>query len=175
MQLICITSIGSVPAGRAQLTQRDAMEDLAIQGGIVPDRIAAVRPTRQKQTRARPAAQPEPGLAIQAAPSSAATLAEVAAVAASVLGFAPLADQPLMEAGLDSLGAVELRNALGARFGAELPATVTLDHPTLAALAAHLQGLAAVPKEVTSVGAEEVASWVSSLSYTLDDQVCAAC
>ena len=46
--------------------------------------------------------------------------------------------QPLMEAGLDSLGAVELRNALGAKFGIELPASTTLDYPTVSALAAHL-------------------------------------
>ena len=46
--------------------------------------------------------------------------------------------QPLMEAGLDSLGAVELRNALGAKFGIKLPATTTLDYPTVSALAAHL-------------------------------------
>ena len=43
-----------------------------------------------------------------------------------------------MEAGLDSLGAVELRNALSAHFSVELPATVTFDHPTPAALAAFL-------------------------------------
>ena len=44
-------------------------------------------------------------------------------------------DQPLMEAGLDSIGAVELRNAVSAKFGVELPATVTFDYPSAGALA----------------------------------------
>ena len=43
--------------------------------------------------------------------------------------------RPLPQAGLDSLGAVELRNALTARFAVELPATVTFDYPSVAALA----------------------------------------
>ena len=46
-----------------------------------------------------------------------------------------------MEAGLDSLGAVELRNALSARLAMELPATLTLDFPTIEALTAHLVAL----------------------------------
>jgi hypothetical protein len=45
---------------------------------------------------------------------------------------------PLKDAGLDSLMAVELRNALTRVFGQPLPVTLLFDHPTLTALGAHL-------------------------------------
>jgi Phosphopantetheine attachment site len=37
-------------------------------------------------------------------------------------------------------GAVELRTSLSTRFGAELPATITFDYPTVATLAGFLSG-----------------------------------
>ena len=39
-----------------------------------------------------------------------------------------------MQAGLDSLAAVELRSAIATRLSIHLPATVTFDYPTAAAL-----------------------------------------
>jgi pimaricinolide synthase PimS1 len=53
------------------------------------------------------------------------------------------ATQPLAALGLDSLVALELRNALGRRIGAALPTTLAFDYPTPAAIAAHLIALAA--------------------------------
>lgn len=62
-----------------------------------------------------------------------------AGVAADVMGLQVGASQPLMEAGLDSLAAVELRSALSARFGIAIPATVALDYPTVQVCHTHCQ------------------------------------
>ena len=74
----------------------------------------------------------------------------VAEQARAVLGLAGTTvldpATPLKEAGLDSLMAVELRNALARSVGASLPATLLFDHPSLGALTAYLMttlGLAA--------------------------------
>ena len=69
-----------------------------------------------------------------------------------MLGLEVPTDQPLMEAGLDSIGAVELRNAVGAKFGVDLPATVTFDHPTPQALAGFLAARVPPAGHVASSG-----------------------
>ncbi|CEM39444.1 unnamed protein product, partial [Vitrella brassicaformis CCMP3155] len=46
----------------------------------------------------------------------------------------PPLDSPLQDLGIDSLGAVEFRNALQARLDVKLPATALFDYPTLNAL-----------------------------------------
>ncbi|MEM7279009.1 MAG: SDR family NAD(P)-dependent oxidoreductase, partial [Pseudomonadota bacterium] len=57
-------------------------------------------------------------------------------------GNAMLADDmPLKDAGLDSLMAVELRNALGARIDEKLPATLMFDYPTIGGVVGFLVDL----------------------------------
>ncbi|UNZ19550.1 type I polyketide synthase [Streptomyces sp. 891-h] len=69
----------------------------------------------------------------------------VAARTAAVLGHdeagALDTERPFKEMGLDSLGAVRLRNALSAATGLTLPSTLVFGHPTAAALARHLRSL----------------------------------
>lgn len=69
-------------------------------------------------------------------PSS--SLVRVAQTIEGLLGQSVSLDQPLMEAGLDSLAAVELRNALSTAFSIQLPVAFVFDHPTAAAMAAFL-------------------------------------
>lgn len=70
--------------------------------------------------------------------------------------------QPLNEMGLDSLMAVELRNALGAGLGlaGPLPAVVVFDYPTVDALAGYLDGVVtgAADDEVAPAGPAEASS-----------------
>jgi len=65
---------------------------------------------------------------------------EVSRVCGLDASSAPAANLPLMDAGMDSLMAVELRNSLSAALGKDLPATAVFEYPTIEALARYLAG-----------------------------------
>ncbi len=66
-------------------------------------------------------------------------------LSARALGLPPSeridASRPLRDLGLDSLMAVELRNAIGAALHRTLPATLLFEHPSIAALSTYVEGL----------------------------------
>lgn len=77
---------------------------------------------------------------VSPATSAEAFKSQVLEAVKAVLGHEVGADDALMAAGLDSLGSVELKNALERRAGVELPSTLVFDYPTINALAGYLAG-----------------------------------
>ena len=98
--------------------------------------------------------------------------ADLQQIVQSIVGAAVAHDQPFMEAGVDSLGAVELRNGISAKFGmADLPATLVFDYPTISALAQYLatsrgpaQPEAAPSAAVVPAVRPQDAAWLSRAS-----------
>jgi acyl transferase domain-containing protein len=110
---------------------------------LVPARLTPARVTARQVSR--PAADRSWAARIAARPAeerAGVVLDLVRASTASVLGHGSAeqvpADRAFRDLGLDSLGGLDLRTRLAERTGLTLGATVAFDHPTPAALAAHL-------------------------------------
>ena len=91
----------------------------------------------------------------------------------AVMGSAVGGDDPLMAAGLDSLGATELQQSLADTLGIELPSTLVFDYPTVNAVAEFLAGklgAAAAPSPSVAVptvahaGAADGPSWAVAIA-----------
>lgn len=86
------------------------------------------------------------GAAVTASQAAAPTLSHdsiaalVQETVSSILGPDINPHEPLMASGLDSLGAVELRNALQAQLppGTELPPTLMFDYPSIDAISSYI-------------------------------------
>ncbi len=80
-------------------------------------------------------------------------LAAVLDVTQSLTGAVVAPHESVVAAGLDSLGALELRNALAERLGVPLPAMLAFDYPTPAAIADHIAGLKRAPSLLRAASA----------------------
>jgi hypothetical protein len=82
----------------------------------------------------------------------------IGGIVSGLIGSAVAPDAPLMAAGLDSLGAVELRNALEGRLGLPLPATLVFDFPTQTALIDAVDARVSAAMQQTRAAANGAAS-----------------
>lgn len=81
----------------------------------------------------------DPSVAVRdAIPTRDSLLQQVAAAAAQAIGDVPGPEEPLMDAGLNSSGAVQLVATLEAMTGLELPGTLAFDYPSIAEIADYL-------------------------------------
>lgn len=65
------------------------------------------------------------------------------------------ADAPLMDSGLDSLGAVEFRSSLEARLSVQLPPTLVFDYPSLSAIVGYLDDTLAAQQQLVPAAAAQ--------------------
>ena len=128
--------------------------DQASDASTLRQLLAPMR-TNQLQTQPHPLAAPG-GLTVRTA---------VQSVACDLFGSAISADAPLMQAGLDSLGATEFRSRLLQRLGEEieLPDTIVFDFPTLRQIEVHLTSSAA-PRSCSDQGGDAVLQLLSLLA-----------
>ena len=136
---------------------------------------SAARVTEAPRTAPRPApAWPVARAPLATPPPPCCSFSQLGWVAGIVdrrVGSEVDADAPLMEAGLDSLGAVEFRNRLAARLddSAELPETLIFDFPTLRQIEAHITNTMG-----WSATTGDVAPWVYqqlSETFVLDEDM----
>ena len=122
--------------------------------------------TRRRRRRQRRRAS-EGGL--EGTKASAASIqTRVVAILGDLLGRDVAPDEPLMDAGLDSLSGVELKQQLESEFAVELPETAVFDYPTATALSTFIlergEGTATETETIASSDSYSDASFSSRAS-----------
>ena len=102
--------------------------------------------TAQLSSQQPAASAAAPGIA---ALSQELVLGQVQAALQGVLEGSIGVEEPLMSAGLDSLGSVEFANVLSRQFGMQMPGTLVFDYPTINAVSAYLFGKLAAAAPLT--------------------------
>ena len=102
-----------------------------VAGGIPTTAVAAAQHSSQQPA----VSTAVPGIV---APSQELVLGQVQAALQDVLGGSIGLEEPLISAGLDSLGSVEFANVLSRQFGMQMPGTLVFDYPTVNAVSAYL-------------------------------------
>ena len=97
--------------------------------------IEPAKPPSARRVSPRSARGRQQPAAAQRTRSRDALLQELTSIASEVIGSTVSADAPLMDAGLDSISAMELLNQISERLDTELPQTLLFDHPTLQSVA----------------------------------------
>ena len=83
---------------------------------------------------------------------------QVQAALQSIVGESIGTEEPLMSAGLDSLGSVEFANVLSRQFGMQMPGTLVFDYPTVNAISAYLYDKLAAIAPAPSAASSAVAT-----------------
>ncbi len=138
LQLLDRARFQAEPMLLAMAIDRAALRPL-VSAGLLPPMISGLMPARRRRRATASAAQRRKLVALPEAERTEAVLGLVRAQVAAVLGYASSEavepDATLLELGLDSLGALELRNRLAVATGIELEPTAAFEYPSPAALA----------------------------------------
>jgi acyl transferase domain-containing protein/acyl carrier protein len=127
LQRACILStqpiLGAVHVFDWNKLLRSSQKELGIYSELLPEK-------QQRVVRQRPALQNNARQIMNAS---------VRLIAEEAIGVSiPDDNSTFMAIGLDSMGAIELRNALIQKFNVDLPATVTFDYPSVSKLASFI-------------------------------------
>ena len=89
-------------------------------------------------------------------------MVQVTAEVRAMVGHSIHPEEPLMSAGLDSRGAMELRRALGESLGLDLPVTLLYDYQSILAIVTYINSLVEAQAQAQAQvdgGVEAEANW----------------